>query len=85
MSIYVNLIDKKGEARRINIRLSEKIIDKKKELNQSDAIWKCEGEILKDDRRFEEYDDIEENVLILTNIRHQGGINKKKKNIVIII
>ena len=77
MSIYVNLIDKKGEARRINIRLSEKISDKKKELKQSDAIWKCEGEILKNDCRFEEYDDVEENALILTNIRHQGGINKK--------
>ena len=77
MSIGANLFDTKGEARRINIRLSDIIADKKKELNQLDAIWKCEGVILKDELRFSDYDEIEENVAILTNKKHIGGTNNK--------
>jgi len=77
MSIKVQLIDKKGEARFIDIDPSDIIADKKKELNQPQAIWKCEGEILKDDRHFSDYSDVEESALIITNIRHQGGTNNK--------
>lgn len=76
MSINVKLVDKKGDARIIKINLSDIIGDKKRELNQPNGIWKHEGEILKDEKNFSDYD-VEEFDQIITNIRHQGGTNNK--------
>ena len=67
MNVNIFLVDRRGNRRQLNINLSDKIGNKKKELNQSNAIWKCHGEVLRDDKTYENYG-IEENEIILTNI-----------------
>ena len=67
MNVNIFLVDRRGNRRQLNINLSDKIGNKKKELNQSNAIWKCNGEVLRDDKTYENYG-IEENEIILTNI-----------------
>ena len=66
MNVNIFLVDRRGNRRQLNINLSDKIGNKKKELNQSNAIWKCNGEVLEDDKAYESYD-IEENETIYTN------------------
>lgn len=71
----VNLTDTKGlNPKMISISPSGLVGDKKKELGQANAIWKFDGEVLKNDKTFSFYG-IEAGDSIITNSQHQGGIN----------
>lgn len=76
MSINVFLVDRKGDSRPISICLSDTIGNTKNVLKETNAIWKFDGEVLKNERTFQSYD-IEKNDKITTNSFHQGGINNK--------
>lgn len=71
----VNLTDTKGlSPRMITVNPSGLIGDKKRELGQPNAIWKFDGEVLKNDKTFQFYE-IQSGDSIITNSQHQGGIN----------
>ena len=71
----VNLTDTKGlNPKMISVSPSGLVGDKKKELGQENAIWKFDGQVLKNDKTFSYYD-IEAGDSIITSIQHQGGIN----------
>jgi hypothetical protein len=58
----------------ITVNPSGLIGDKKRELGQPNAIWKFDGEVLKNDKTFQYYE-IQSGDSIITNSHHQGGIN----------
>jgi hypothetical protein len=70
----IKITDTKGNPKLITVNPSDLIIDKKRELGEQNAIWKFEGEVLKNDRTFQSYD-IQNGDNIVTNSFHQGGIN----------
>jgi hypothetical protein len=70
----IKITDTKGNPKLITVNPSDFIIDKKRELGEQNAIWKFEGEVLKNDRTFQSYD-IQNGDNIVTNSFHQGGIN----------
>lgn len=73
MSIFIGLIDRKGEKRIIQVNINDKIGKVKEELGVKSAIWKCNGEILKDDRCFSDYEIDEYDAIIANPVMHQGG------------
>ena len=70
----VIIIDSKGNKKIETVNPLGLIGDKKRELGVPNAIWKFDGQVLKNDKTFQFYE-IQNGDNITTNVKHQGGIN----------
>jgi hypothetical protein len=70
----INITNTKGIPRFIKVNPLGLIGDKKRELGEPNAMWKFDGEVLRDDRTFQSYE-MQNGDAIITNSEHVGGIN----------
>lgn len=74
MERHIKIQGPRGSPFPITVKLSEKIIDVKKRLNQENAIWRLDVEPLTNERTFESYG-IEDEDTISSSAKVIGGIN----------
>ena len=72
MSINVQLCYINGETKDLEISLSENIGERKIKEKQGDAVWKCIGKVLKNDKEFGFYG-IERGDIIYSSTKSIGG------------
>ena len=79
MNIIVYITGNNGEHLPLKVNTSDKILKGKKLANQENANWKYNGDVLKNDKTFDDYD-IENEDTIISNYKVHGGINIIKNN-----